>query len=109
MAIGFGIMSAIFYALRNLILKTKVRNHHGSMLMVYQTAIIGFVLLPSLFFIEFEEITTQWEGIVALAVLTTALGHTLFLLTFKHFSITYGKYYEQCPTRFWNNLGHIVP
>jgi len=87
-AIGFGILSAIFYALRNLILKTKVRNYHGSMLMVYQTAIIGFVLLPSIFFVEFKEISAQWEGIVALAVLTTAVGHTLFLLTFKHFSIT---------------------
>ena len=30
----------------------------------------------------------QWEGIVALAVMTTAVGHTLFLMTFKHFSIT---------------------
>ena len=87
-AIGIGILSALFYALRNLILKSKVKNYHGSMLMVYQTGIIGLFLLPSLFFVETEDILGEWEGLVALAVMTTAVGHTLFLMTFKHFSIT---------------------
>ncbi|MCP4974972.1 MAG: DMT family transporter [Maribacter sp.] len=87
-AIGVGILSALFYALRNLILKSKVKNYHGSMLMVYQTGIIGLFLLPSLFYVETEDLLGQWEGIVALAVMTTAIGHTLFLMTFKHFSIT---------------------
>ncbi|EAR00366.1 DMT family transporter [Maribacter sp. HTCC2170] len=87
-AIGMGILSALFYALRNLILKTKVKNYHGSMLMVYQTGIIGLFLFPFLFSVETSELYGQWEGIVALAVMTTAIGHTLFLMTFKHFSIT---------------------
>lgn len=87
-AIGLGVLSALFYALRNLILKSKVKNYHGSMLMVYQTGIIGLFLLPSLFFVETDKLFGQWEGIVALAVMTTAVGHTLFLMTFRHFSIT---------------------
>ncbi len=87
-AVGMGILSALFYALRNIILKSKTANYHGSMLMVYQTGIIGLLLLPALLFVELDVLLGQWEGIVALAVLTTAIGHTLFLMTFKHFSIT---------------------
>jgi len=88
LAIGVGVFSALLYALRNLILKTKIKKYHGSMLMVYQTGIIGLLLLPALFFTEAESLYSQWEGIIALAVLTTAIGHTLFLMTFKHFTIT---------------------
>ncbi|WP_282055034.1 DMT family transporter [Maribacter luteus] len=87
-AVGMGILSALFYALRNIILKSKTANYHGSMLMVYQTGIIGLLLLPALLFVELDVLLGQWKGIVALAVLTTAIGHTLFLMTFKHFSIT---------------------
>lgn len=88
MAIGIGVLSALFYALRNIILKVKVKHYHGSMLMVYQTAIIGLLLLPALFYVDGTTLFGQWKGIVALAVLTTAIGHTLFLMTFKHFSMT---------------------
>jgi drug/metabolite transporter (DMT)-like permease len=87
-ALILGVASALFYALRNIILKSKAVSYHGSMLMVYQTGIIGFLLLPAFFFIDGQTLLSQWEGIIALAVLTTAIGHTLFLMTFKHFSIT---------------------
>jgi len=87
-AIGFGVFSAFAYALRNILLKRKVAKYDGSMLMVYQTVIVGVILFPFLFMISPEEILGQWEALVALAVLTTAIGHTLFLMTFKHFNIT---------------------
>lgn len=87
-AIGVGVFSAFCYAFRNLILKSKVTEYHGSTLMVYQTGTIGFLLLPAFYFIDFELVLVQWKGILALAIITTAIGHTLFLLTFKHFSIT---------------------
>ena len=88
LAIGIGILSALFYALRNIILKAKVAHYNGSMLMVYQTGIIGLLLFPSLFYVEPIAILSQWKGIVLLAVLTTAIGHTLFLMTFRYFSMT---------------------
>ncbi|WP_223198033.1 DMT family transporter [Maribacter arenosus] len=88
LALVLGVTSALFYALRNIILKSKAASYHGSMLMVYQTGIIGFLLLPAFFFIDGQTLLSQWEGIIALAVLTTAIGHTLFLTTFKHFSMT---------------------
>ncbi|MEP2280011.1 DMT family transporter [Maribacter sp.] len=87
-AIGFGVFSALAYALRNIILKKKVSKYNGSMLMTYQTAIVGIILFPFLFTIPTDAILNQWEVLVALAVLTTAIGHTMFLMTFKHFNIT---------------------
>ena len=87
-AISIGVFSAFCYAFRNLILKSKVTEYHGSTLMVYQTGTIGFLLLPAIYFRDIEIVLAQWKGILALAILTTAIGHTLFLMTFKHFSIT---------------------
>lgn len=45
-ALGFGLFSAFTYALRNLILKTKVDRYQGSTLMTYQMGIVGIILLP---------------------------------------------------------------
>ena len=88
LAIGIGIFSALCYALRNLVLKSKVTEYHGSTLMVYQTGIIGLILVPAFFYIDFDIVLNQWKGLLALAIITTAIGHSLFLMTFKHFSIT---------------------
>ena len=88
LAIGVGILSAIVYALRNLLMKSKVAKYNGSVLMTYQTGIVGILLLPALGLTEFPQILSQWEALVTLALLTTAIGHTLFLMSFKHFSIT---------------------
>lgn len=88
LAIGIGVFSAFCYALRNLMLKAKVTDYHGSTLMVYQTGIIGVLLLPAFYFVDMDIVFSQWKGLLALAIITTAVGHTLFLMTFKHFSIT---------------------
>ena len=88
LAIGIGVFSALCYALRNLVLKSKVTEYHGSTLMVYQTGIIGLILVPAFFYIDFDIVLNQWKGLLALAIITTAIGHSLFLMTFKHFSIT---------------------
>ncbi len=87
-AVGLGVTSALCYALRNLIMKTKVSNYHGSLLMWYQLVIISILLLPALFVMDSSGIVTQWPWILVLAILTTALGHTLFLFSLKRFSAT---------------------
>lgn len=87
-AVGFGVFSAFCYSLRNLLTKSKVTTYHGSALMLYQLIIIALLLLPALFIFDNSEFSTQWPGIVALAFLTTAVGHTLFLYSFKRFSTT---------------------
>ncbi|MEB8345640.1 DMT family transporter [Flavobacteriaceae bacterium KMM 6898] len=88
LAVGVGIMSALFYALRNLVLKARVRNYNGSALMCYQMVIVGALLFPVFFFLETDGMLGQWKGLFTLALVTTAIGHTLFLNSFKYFSIT---------------------
>lgn len=88
LAVLMGLLSALAYALRNIILKTKVSTYNGSMLMCYQSVIAGGLLFPALFFTDFELIISQWHGLIALGLITTAIGHTLFLNCFKHFSVT---------------------
>jgi drug/metabolite transporter (DMT)-like permease len=88
LAVGVGVLSALFYALRNLVLKARVKNYNGSALMCYQMVIVGGLLFPAFFFFETDGVSNQWKGLLTLALVTTAIGHTLFLNSFKYFSIT---------------------
>lgn len=83
-----GILSALFYSLRLLILKQQTENYHGSMLMFYQIFILSIVLIPALFLMDSSGIQTQFSYIFLLALLTTAIGHTLFLQSLKYFSVS---------------------
>jgi drug/metabolite transporter (DMT)-like permease len=87
-ALGFGVFSAVCYALRNIIMKSKVSEYNGSVLMLYQLIIIGACLFPSFFILDTSKIVVELPAALVLAVLTTALGHTIFLQSFKHFSTT---------------------
>lgn len=87
-AVAIGLLSALFYALRNIILKNRTANYNGSSLMCFQLLVITLVLSPAFFYFELTNITMQWQWLVVLALLTTAIGHTLFLNSFKYFSIT---------------------
>ncbi|WP_410494073.1 DMT family transporter [Cellulophaga sp. Z1A5H] len=88
LAVCIGVLSALFYSLRNLLLKAKAATYNGSMLMCYQLVVIGVLLAPFYFTVNFNVVLADWKGLVALALLTTAIGHTLFLNSFKNFSIT---------------------
>jgi drug/metabolite transporter (DMT)-like permease len=81
-----GLFSAVCYSLRILILKQHVTNYNGSMLMFYQTAIITVFLVPVLFFVDVSGLESQFPYLILLAVLTTAIGHTLMVKSLKHFS-----------------------
>lgn len=87
-AVGFGVFSAFCYALRNIISKREVGNYNGSVLMWYQLVVVGIMLSPVFFFLDVSGILTEWPATVVLALVTTAIGHTLFLMSFKKFSIT---------------------
>ena len=84
----FGLVSSVFYAIRNILMKKKVANYHGSMLMFYQMIIITFVLWPVLFIFEVNPSVNDWSALIALALFTTSIGHTLFVMSFKNFSIS---------------------
>lgn len=80
-----GLLSALCYALRILILKRHVSYYNGTMLMFYQVAILALVLFPFLFIMDTSNITTQFPYVILLALLTTAIGHTMFVNSLKYF------------------------
>lgn len=83
-----GILSAFFYALRNLMVKEDVKKYNGSMLMFYQMLIISVLLIPTLFFSDYSNIQSQLPLLLLVALLTTAIGHTLMVNSLQHFSAT---------------------
>jgi len=84
----FGLISSVFYALRNILLKKKIDRYHGSMLMLYQMIVVTLVLWPAFFLFEMNPVGNDWSAILLLAIVTTAIGHTLFVMSFKNFSIS---------------------
>lgn len=82
----FGLLSAVCYAIRILISKKLVRNYNGTTLMFYQLFILTIVLLPCLYFMDTTGIKTQFPYVITLALITTAIGHTMLVHSLKHFT-----------------------
>lgn len=82
-----GLFSAFTYSLRNILLKKKVDTFKGSTLMLYQMAITTVLLFPAFFIYSQEAVKPQLPYIGFLALLTT-VGHTLFINSFRYFSIS---------------------
>tara|TARA_R110002126_G_scaffold72364_2_gene180931 strand:- start:4460 stop:5317 length:858 start_codon:yes stop_codon:yes gene_type:complete len=84
----FGILSALCYALRNLITKKSVTNYNSSVIMFYQLVIVTVLLLPVLFVSDISNIETQLPLLILVALLTTAIGHTLLVNSLQYFSVS---------------------
>ena len=82
----FGILSAFCYAVRILILKQHVAKYNGTALMFYQTVVTTVLLLPVLFIMDLSALKNQFPYLLLLALLTTAIGHSLMLHSLKFFS-----------------------
>ena len=87
-AIGFGVFSALCYSVRNVLMKAKVKEYKGSILMSYQLIVVSFLLIPSFFIYDTSGFQEALPAVLILSFLTTATGHTIFLYSFKNFSIT---------------------
>jgi drug/metabolite transporter (DMT)-like permease len=85
--ICLGVFSAVFYSVRNILLKSKVAHYNQSSLMFNQLAIISVFLLPVLNFFDCSRVLEYLPTTLLLAVLTTAIGHTLFVYSLKNFSV----------------------
>ncbi|WP_417799160.1 DMT family transporter [Tenacibaculum sp.] len=82
----FGLLSALSYSIRILILKQYVIQYNGVMLMFYQTVIITVLLVPVLFFMDVSGFQEQLPYLLLLALLTTAIGHSLMVHSLQFFS-----------------------
>lgn len=84
----FGVFSALCYALRNLILKRHIGQYNGTVLMLHQIIILSIILLPVMFLLDTSNIESQYPYVIILALVTTAIGHSLFISSLKHFSVS---------------------
>ena len=87
-AVGFGVFSALCYSIRNIYMKAKSSEYEGSILMVYQLIIVSVLLSPVFYFYDVNGLGESLPAILILALLTTAIGHTLFVYSFRNFSIS---------------------
>jgi len=85
-----GLLSAFCYSIRNLILKKRIEKFNGSILMFYQMLITLILLIPVFFIFENDSkvLQDQFTFLIFLGLITTAIGHTLFLNSFKKFSVS---------------------
>ncbi|RMB56958.1 EamA/RhaT family transporter [Dokdonia sinensis] len=108
LAILIGLLSALCYAVRNLLVKSKIKNYNGSVVMWYQVLVIAVMLVPAYFVFDLEGIQSQLPYIGILALVTTALGHTLFLSTLKYLSVTTASLMSSVQPIFGIILGIIL-
>lgn len=87
-AIALGLISALAYSLRNLITKSKVGTYNGSVLMFYQLVVVSVCLAPTYFLSDTAQLPDQISWVIFLALVTTAIGHTWFIYSFRNFSVT---------------------
>ena len=83
-----GLFSALTYALRNLILKKRIKKINGSLLMFYQLGTTLLLLFPVLMLYPLDSFSQQIPYLVFLGLVTTALGHTLFLNSLTYFTVS---------------------
>lgn len=84
----FGVFSALCYALRNLITKKNVNNYNSSVIMFYQLIIVSVLLIPVLFFSDISNFESQLPLLLLVALLTTAIGHTMMVNSLQYFSVS---------------------
>ncbi len=86
--LAIGLVAAFSWTLRNLLMKRKIKTFNSSILMFYQLLVCALVLLPVLFIFPMENVPSQIPYLLFLGLVTTAIGHTLFLHSFNHFSVS---------------------
>jgi drug/metabolite transporter (DMT)-like permease len=83
-----GLFSALCYALRNLTLKRHIAQYSGTALMMHQILILSVLLIPFMFIMDISNLTTQFPYVILLALITTAIGHSMFIHSLKYFSVS---------------------
>ncbi|MEM8857888.1 MAG: EamA family transporter [Chloroflexota bacterium] len=79
LGVFWGVVSATFFALRNVISRGYVRQYSGTLVMFYQMIAVAAVLLPTLVFVEIELSEFFSWRMFALGIIFTAGTHTLYI------------------------------
>lgn len=88
LGIMIGILSGFLYACRNLLLKKHAHDTDGMVVISHQLKVVSILTFPFLFFVpvSFTTITSNWYYLLFLGLVTTALGHTFYVKSLRHFS-----------------------
>jgi len=89
-------------------MKSKSTEYEGSILMVYQLIIVSLLLSPTLFVYETTGLESSLPAILILAILTTAVGHTLFIYSFRNFTISTASIISSVQPVYGIIIGMIV-
>lgn len=79
----WGLLSALFFALRNTWQKHKLSHYPGDTTMLYQALFAGFVCLPFMTASVGDIDQESWLKILILGTLFTALPHSLFVASLR--------------------------
>jgi drug/metabolite transporter (DMT)-like permease len=81
-----GLLSSSLYAIRNIMNRRYITTYHGTTIMCYQLLLCTILLSPALFLYPLEISSVTWGNLALLALVTTAIAHTLFVQGLKHFT-----------------------
>jgi drug/metabolite transporter (DMT)-like permease len=88
LGIAIGVLSALFFALRNILHKNYFSHYSGPHTMLYQT-LVAFLMLCLFVEVPLADITTHdWLLILLVGVVFTAMPHALFASSLRHLSAT---------------------
>ena len=115
----WGVLSALLFALRNTIHGRFFADHSARHALFYQTITVMLVLLP----FSIEQVpgvsTLQWQQLLLLGVLFTALPHTLFAHSLLHLKaktaslvaciqVVYATLFAALLLHEWPTLGTVI-
>lgn len=107
-AVCFGVGSAFLYSLRNILMKQQASKYNGSVLMLYQMFVVSTLLIPVLFLFDLSVIPSQLAPVLVLGLLTTSVGHTLLVSSFKYFSATTASIISSAQPIYGILLGYFI-
>ena len=81
-----GLFSAVLYAIRNVMNRQYLVRYSGTRIMCYQLILSTIFLLPVLLIYPLEISSVTWRNLTLLALVTTAIAHTLFVIGHKNFT-----------------------
>lgn len=87
-AVALGLFSALCYSIRNVWIQSLTEHYTSATIMTYQLGLMALLILPFLYFVPIDWTHLQWEGLIVLGVMTTALGHTLFMRGLSYYDAT---------------------
>lgn len=88
LGIATGVLSALFFALRNILHKNYFSHYSGPHTMLYQTLVACFMLCLFVEVPPMDVTNNDWLLILLVGVIFTAMPHSLFASSLRHLSAT---------------------